>query len=229
MNISQSNNRRRVIAGVSMLGLSVGFLSNTVTGLMTRPVSPSQTIIALAGLLAVVNAVVMTASILGLSQLLRSSADRVGLLGATFALVGWAASMRILTVIQLDAVLRAGVEGVPANALGSVFNSAPALFVSIFPIGLFFPLGLVTLGVALFWWRPVNRWSGLLLALGGLLFPMGRAAGIEFALIACDLTLAAAFVSLGWQTLTRPEVWETTSSESETAGETMLRESRVGA
>lgn len=232
MNIShsiRSSNRRRMIAGVSLVGLSVGFLSNTMTGLMTSPAAPTQTMIALAGFLSIVNSVLMTAAVLGLSQLLRARADRAGLVGAAFALTGWAASMRILTVIQLNAVAQAGVEGVPPTVFGSIFNSAPAVFVSIFPVGLFFPLGLVTLGLALFWWRPLNRWLGLLLALGGVLFPAGRAAGIAHAIIACDIVLAAAFAAIGWQILTRPEVWETTSSESETVRQTMLSELRAGA
>ncbi len=229
MNISQSNNRRRVIAGVSLLGLSLTFLSNTAMGLMTDLASPSHTTIAIAGFVAVASVVLMTASILGLSQLLRARADWAGLAGAGATLAGWAVSTRISALIQLDALLRTGVEGVPANALESAFKSAPVVWASVFPVGLLFPLGLVTLGLALFWRRPVNRWSGLLLALGGVLFPAGRAMGIDFAIIACDLTLAAAFVSLGWQILSRPEAWETTSSESETAGETVLRESRAGA
>lgn len=229
MNISHSSNRRRLIAGVSLSALSVGFLSNTLAGLMTRPESASQTMIALAGFLAIVNAVLMTCAILGLSQLLRASADRVGLLGAACALLGWAASMRILTVIHLDALLRAGVEGVPPSALESVFNSAPVVLLSIFPVGLLFPLGLVTLGLALFWWRPLNRWLGLLLALGGILFPLGRAVGIESAIVACDIVLATAFAAIGWQILTRPEVWETTSSESEIMNKTLLSELQAGA
>lgn len=229
MNISQSSNRRRMIAGVSMIGLSIAFLSNTTMGLMIDPVSPSHTTIAVMGFVAVLSAVLMTAAILGLSQLLRSRADWAGLAGAGATLAGWAVSTRISTLIQLDALLRAGVEGVPASALESIFKSAPVVWVSMFPVGLLFPLGLITLGVALFRWHPVNRWSGLLLALGGVLFPVGRAAGNEFAYIACDLTLAAAFVSLGWQTLTRPAAWETTSSGSEFVDEMMPGELRVGA
>lgn len=229
MNISHSSNRRRIIAGVSLTGLSVAFLSNTMTGLMTRPSSPSQTMIALAGFVTVVNAVLMIAAVLGLSQLLRASADRAGLLGAAFVLVGWTAATRILTVIQLDMVLGAGVEGVPPSALESIFKSAPALFLSIFPIGLFFPLGLITLGLALFWWRPVNRWFGLLLALGGVLFPAGRAVGIEAAIIGCDIVLAAAFAAIGWQVLARPAVWEAAATESETMNDARLSELQAGA
>jgi hypothetical protein len=229
MNISHSSNRRRLIAGVSLIALSVAFLSNTLMGLMTRPTSPSPAMIAIVGFVAVANAVLMTAAILGLSQLLRTSADSVGLLGAASTLVGWAASTRISTVIQLDTVLRAGVEGVPPSAIESAFKSAPAVWVSIFPVGLFFPLGLIMLGLALFWWRPVNRWFGLLLALGGVLFPLGRAVGIEFAIIACDIVLAASFTAIGWQILTRPEVWETASSKSETMNRTLLNELQAGA
>jgi hypothetical protein len=81
-----------------------------------------------------------------------------------------------------------------------------------FPVGLFFPAGLITLGIALFYWRPVNRWLGLLLALGGVLFPIGRAAGVAPAVVACDIVLATAFASIGWQILSRPEVWEQSSS-----------------
>jgi len=213
MSTSHSSNRRRVIAGMSLIGLSVAFLADTATGLMTRPVSSSQTMIALAGFVTVLTAVLMPAAMLGLSQLLRASADRAGLLGAAFALIGWAAATRITTVIQLDTLtgsVIAGGEGV--SAIGSALQSAPAVFVSIFPVGLFFPLGIILLGLALFRWHPASRWAGLLLALGGLLFPVGRAAGIGFAIVACDITLGAAFAALGWLILTRPAAWETSSS-----------------
>ncbi len=229
MNISHSSNRRRVIAGASLLALSVTFSSNTVLGLTIDPASPTQTMITIAGFMAVLNALLMTCAMLGLSQLLRASADGVGLLGAASTLVGWAAATRISVLIQLDALLRAGVEGVPASALESIFKSAPAVFVSVFPVGLFFPLGLITLGLALFRWRPVNRWFGLLLALGGVLFPLGRAVGVEPAIIACDIVLAAAFAAFGWQTLTRPEVWETTSVRVEAMNDSPAGELRASA
>ncbi|HEX8635545.1 MAG TPA: hypothetical protein VF703_15470 [Pyrinomonadaceae bacterium] len=230
MNISESsNNRRRMIAGVSLLGLAVTFLSNTLWGLMTRPTSPSQTTIMLVGFVAVLNAVLMTAAVLGLSQLLRARADWAGLAGAACTLVGWAASTRISVVLQLDMLFRAGVEGVPESTLGSAFQSAPAVFLSIFPVGLFFPLGLIMLGAALFWWRPINRWLGLWLALGGVLFPLGRALGMQPAIIACDLVLATAFAAIGWQVLTRAEVWEATSGFDETVNEMLPGELRASA
>jgi hypothetical protein len=226
---SSSNRRRRLIAGASLIGLSITFLSNLTYGLMTEPDAPSQTAIVVIGFAAVLNAVLMTAAALALSHLLRARADRAGLFGAAATLVGWAASTRISVLIQLDAVMRAGVEGVPPTALGSAFQAAPLMWVSVFPVGLFFPLGLITLGLALFWWRPVNCWLGLLLALGGVLFPLGRAMGIEFALVASDITLAVAFAAIGWQILTRPEVWAATSSADETVNESLLRELPAGA
>ena len=229
MNISHSSNRRRVIAGVSLIALSAAFLSNTVAGLMTEPAAPSQRTIAIVGFMAVLNSLLMTAAMLGLSQLLRASADWAGLLGAALTLTGWAVATRISVVIQLDALLRAGVEGVPPTALETAYASAPIVWVSTFPIGLFFPLGLVTLGLALFWARPVNRWLGLLLALGGVLFPLGRAVGIRPAVVACDIVLAAALATIGWQIMRRPEVWESTVARSESRGQTMADEIRAGA
>jgi hypothetical protein len=229
VNISHSSNRRRLIAGVSLIGLSITFLSDLVSGLMTDPASPSQATIASVGFVAVLNTLLMTAALLGLSQLLRASADRVGLLGAAFVFVGWAAAMRISVLIQLQTLLRAGVESVPPDALQSVFKSAPSVWVSVFPVGLFFPLGLITLGLALFRWHPVNRWFGLLLALGGALFPLGRAVGIEFAIFACDIVLASAFAGISWQVLSRPAVWETTASGSEIVNGSLLSELQAGA
>jgi hypothetical protein len=229
VNISHSSNRRRVIAGAGLIGLSITFLSNTASGLMTEPAALSQTTIAVVGFVAVLNAVLMTVAALALSQLLRARADWAGLLGATSMLIGWAAATRISVIIQLHALLSAGVEGVSPSALESVFKASPAMWVSVFPVGLFFPLGLITLGLALFWRRPLNCWLGLLLALGGVLFPLGRALGIELAIVACDIVLAAAFAAIGWQILTRPEVWATDSSENETTDESLLRELQAGA
>jgi len=229
VNISHSSDRRRVIAGACLLALPVTFLSDALAGLMTEPAAPSQRMIAIVGFVAVLNSLLMTAAVLGLSQLLRASADWAGLLGAASTLTGWAVATRISVVIQLDALLRAGVEGVPPTALETAYASAPIVWASTFPVGLFFPLGLITLGLALFWARPLNRWLGLLLALGGVLFPLGRAVGIRPAVVACDIVLATVFAAIGWQILRRPEVWESTQARSETRDQTLADEIRAGA
>ncbi|CAN5530808.1 hypothetical protein BH20ACI3_BH20ACI3_28970 [soil metagenome] len=211
MNLSPSSNRRRIIAGVSLIVLAVVFLLNTLTGMMTGVSAPSQATSALAGFTAVVNMVLMIASVLGIMQILRARADWIGLLGATFTLIGQTAASRMGVIIQLYALSESGTAGIPPNLLEILSKSAPLVWASIVPIGIFFPLGLIMLGIALVWARPVNRLFGLLLAIGGVLFPIGRALRMAWAITACDIVLGVAFALIGWQILTRPEIWEKSS------------------
>ncbi|MCA1625538.1 MAG: hypothetical protein LC768_14075 [Acidobacteria bacterium] len=224
MNLSKTDNRRRIIAGASAVLIGVSFLLNLLDGLNTGMFAPSQTMIALSGYRAVLNAVLMIATVFGISQLLRARADWIGLLGGASALVGWTASARIGVLIQLSALSESGVAAVPPNFSEVLMQSAPTVWTSIVPIGIFFPIGLITLGLALAWERPIHWWIGLLLALGGVLFPIGRAAGQVWAIIACDIILGAAFALIGWQILTRPELWAKRRgdnlAESQIAGET---------
>jgi hypothetical protein len=193
---------------VSLIVLAVVFLSNTLTGMMTGVSAPSQARIAFAGFIAVINMVLMIASVLGIVQILRARADWIGLLGAASTLIGWTAASRIGVIIQLNALSESGTSGIPPNLHDFLSKSAPQVWVSIVPIGIFFPLGLITLGIALVWARPVNWLFGLLLAIGGILFPIGRAMEKAWAITACDIVLGAAFVLIGWQILTRPDIWE---------------------
>ncbi|HYI12111.1 MAG TPA: hypothetical protein VEK57_23865 [Thermoanaerobaculia bacterium] len=209
-------NRRRILAGVCLAGLALFLLTNPFTQLMARGArAASVTAIALAGFVTPIQMALMIGSVFGIVQLLRKRADRAGLIGGTLALMGWTAGTRINVVNQLDALLQTGVSGLPGNALEKMFEAAPIVWVSIVPVGLMFPIGLITLGVTLFVAHPVSRWIGALLAVGGVLFPVGRAVGIEWAWSACDLVLGATFALIGWQILTRPELWRGEAAERE--------------
>ena len=212
MNLSPSSNRRRIIASVSLIMLAVVFLLNTLTGMMTGISAPSQARIALAGFIAVVSMVLMIASVLGIMQILRARADWIGLLGAASALIGWTAASRMGMIIQFNALSESGTSGIPPNLPEFLSKSAPLVWASIVPIGIFFPLGLITLGIALVWARPINWLFGLLLAIGGVLFPIGRALGMAWAITTCDIVLDVAFALIGWQILTSPEIWAKSSS-----------------
>lgn len=211
MNLSPSSNRRRAIAGVSLIVLAVIFLLNTWTGIMTGVSAPSQATTALAGFTAVLSMVLMIASVLGIAQILRARADWPALLGAAFTLIGQTAASRMGVIFQLNALSKRGTAGIPPNLMATVSESAPLVWVSIVPVGIFFPLGLITLGLALAWARPMNWLFGASLAVGGVLFPIGRALGIGWAITACDIVLGVAFASIGWQIITRPEIWEQSS------------------
>lgn len=80
------------------------------------------------------------------------------------------------------------------DAIADIASHLPLRATTQFP-GILFPLGLLVLSVALFRSRAVPRPLALLLALGAILFPIGHAVRITFALIAGDVVLVAAF---GW-------------------------------
>jgi hypothetical protein len=200
--------RRRFISAFCCLALGLFFLTDPLTRLSVRGDGPaSEGQIALMGFVAPLHVALMIGAVFGITQLLRSRADRAGLIGATLALIGWVVGSRIMVVGQLQALLASGVPGVPPDSLQKMFQHAPLVFVSIIPVGLLFPIGLIVLGITIFAARPIHRGIGVLLAIGGVLFPIGRAVGHEWAVVSCDLVLAAAFALIGWQILKRPEVW----------------------
>jgi len=204
MNLSPSSNRRRIIAGTSLLGVAIGFLLE----ILPEASALSQTGIAVRGVIAVVFMLLMVAGVFGITQILRARADWLGLLGGAAVLIGQIAAVRIGVLLQLIALSESGVTSIPPNLIGLLFQSAPLVGLSIFRVGIFFPLGLIMLGIALIWARPVSWLFGLLLIIGGVLFPIGRVLGMDWAVIACNIILAAAFGLIGWQILTRREIWE---------------------
>jgi hypothetical protein len=220
MNATNDIHRRRLIAGFCLIGLALFFVTNPLTALMGRAGSLrgySSTAIALSGFAAPLHMLLMIGSVYALTRLLRHKADRLALAGAALALMGWSIGLRILALRQVSAVLENGVEGVPPDAIGRVFGASVPVFISLVPIGLMFPIGLILLGVALVVAHPLHRGLGVMLAVGGVLFPMGRAIGIPWAFVGCDLLLGATFGIIGWQVLTRPALWNDSSQSAREA------------
>lgn len=208
MNATNDIRRRRLISAFCCLALGLFFLTDPVTRLSVRGDGPASIgKIAVMGFVAPLHVVLMIGAVFGITQLLRRRADRAGLIGATLTLIGWVIGSRIMVIGQLQALLANGVPGVPPDSLQKMFQHAPLVFVSIIPVGLLFPIGLIVLGITMFVTRPIHRGIGAPLAIGGVLFPIGRAAGHEWAVVSCDLVFAATFALIGWQILTRPEVW----------------------
>ena len=198
--MSRESNRRRLLCAVSAIALGVVFLTNPVTHVMVRGGSASPSMIAVRGFAAPLHMALLVASVIGITQLLRTKADVAGLVGGALTVIGWAVGIRILGLGQLESLL-------PAATLRSAFEAAPIVWLSIVPSGLFFPIGLITLGAAIFFARPIPRAIGALLAAGGALFPVGRIGQLPWAFVSCDLILGAAFALIGWQILTRAELW----------------------
>jgi hypothetical protein len=208
MHDAKSNDRRRLISGFSLIGVAAVFFFTRVEALLATSTTPSSNEIVALGFIALFSMVLMIGSVFGITQLLRGRADLAGLIGAGFTLFGWTVSTRISVIMQLHSAVERGVEGVPKTVFQSIFEGLPMLWVSLFPVGLTFPIGMIILGAALVYAAPVNRLAGVAMIVGGICFPMGRAAGIEWAYIVCDFLLAFSFAFLGWHIVKHRALWE---------------------
>jgi hypothetical protein len=180
----------------AILGLLL--LTNPLTRLIARGGGATPEAIALTGFIAPLTMVLLVGVVFGIVAMVRT---RAALAGAILAIAGWTAGCRIMALGQLDALLKTGVTGVPADTLDRMFQAAPIVWLSIVPMGLLYPVGLITLGVTLLVSARERRWLGALLVLGGVLFPLGRAVQLEWAISSCDLVLGATFLLLAWRDL----------------------------
>lgn len=193
--------RRRMVAALGMIGVALAFGANYFTGAIGGRTLQAEAEIARTGILSVAGMLAMACALAGVWELLRPRADIGGMIGAALALMGWTASTRIATVMQLDHMARAGREGVTADAIERILNSAPLVWASIFTPGLMFPIGLIVLGTLIAIKGVAPRAIGMLLAAGGVMFPLARIGALRWAFIGSDLAICIAFASLAWFTL----------------------------
>jgi hypothetical protein len=83
-------------------------------------------------------------------------------------------------------------------------------FLFLFPLpGLAFPAGLLVLSFGLLRAKAAPGAAAWLLALGAVLFPVGRIPGIEPAILASSVALSASMGWIGWRILKREApAWE---------------------
>lgn len=175
---------------VSLFGAGLLFLSDPFTNVLFRPTTRSVAQNAAAGFIAPLLMLLIVGSVIGIAQLLRGSARRVALIGSAMTIIGFSAGIRIMGMHQIKAM--------EPEAVGRMFRAAPILWSSIVPSGIFFPLGLTTLGVTLFVTRAVPRPIAMTLVIGAILFPVGRIGGLWWAIVSCDLILGGALALLGY-------------------------------
>lgn len=213
MTLSKESNRRRLLTGICLAGLGILYVTNPLHEILIRGRSTSPGMIALRGFATPLHMLMLIGSVLAVMQLLRHKSDIAGLIGGALTMMGWTAGVRILGLGQLEALLASGVTGLPADTLQKLFEPAPIVWLSIVPMGILYPAGLLVLGLTLAIRGPLPAWMGLLLAIGGLLFPLGRIPNLPMVITACDLVLGPAWLLIGWQVLSRPELWSQGAGE----------------
>lgn len=123
---------------------------------------------------------------LAVVRLTSERADRVGLVGAALAVVGCLAGSGIVTAnAVLAPVEAAGLDAAATQAIEAAMKtSGVGGYVLLYPLpGLAFPIGFLVLAYALLRARVVPAPAALALALGALLFPVGRIGGFDWAVI----------------------------------------------
>lgn len=202
MELSDASNRRRLIAGFCLIAAPALLLVADVMQINGR-FDFEWTVVMW------ISFVLFVPAVLGIVHLLRNRADYCGLLGGALVVIGAMAGAGMMTIFRLNAVLKAGGEREFAQLIASAFKANPALPFSIFTPGPLFPLGFIVLAVGLYQARIFSLWMSLVLALGGVLFPVGHAVGVKAALIGGDLLLLGALAWLGWRLLSKSGTdWE---------------------
>ncbi len=137
--------------------------------------------------------VLFVPAIFGLTYLLASRGSKLAVVGGASAFLGCMAGPGLMALFRVYAVL----DEVGSSQTVDLLRSVRKLTASTQMIGIFFPVGLLILAACLYRRRIVNPLVPLSLAIGAILFPVGRITGFIAAIISSDLLLTAAFVLIG--------------------------------
>ncbi|MGE3286299.1 MAG: DUF4386 family protein [Pseudonocardia sp.] len=149
------------------------------------------------GIIGVWSALAFVVAFVGLCRVLEPAAPGAAPVVLVFGLLGWAAG----SAFAVNAI-HAAVHGQDLLFEATEGLADPAVLLAFLPWGWFAPLSFVLLGWLL--WRTGTgpRWAAALLAVGGLLFVIGRPAEIDAIAVAADVALLLALVPLGVRMIT---------------------------
>jgi hypothetical protein len=137
--------------------------------------------------------VLFVPAIFGLTYLAASQGSRLALVGGASAFFGCMAGAGMQVLFRVWAVLNEA--GSPQTI--ELLRSSRKLIASTQMIGIFFPIGLLILAVSLYRRHIVAPIVPLSLAIGAILFPVGRIAGLLVGLLGADVLLIVAFGMIG--------------------------------
>ena len=140
-----------------------------------------------------VSFVLFVPAIFGLSYLAITHGSRVAFVGGASAYFGAMAGASMQVLFRVRAVL----DEAGSQQTIELLRGSRKLFVTTQMIGIFFPIGLLILAASLYRRHIVSPIAALSLAIGAILFPMGRIAGLLIGLVGGDLMLIIAFGMIG--------------------------------
>ena len=141
-----------------------------------------------------VSFVLFIPAIFALSYLPAAQGSRLAFVGGAIAYLGAIAGSNIQVLFRVWVILN---ESGSSQIVSELLRANRRLTIPTLSIGIFFPLGLFILAVALYERRVVNPLIALLLAGGAILFPIAHIPGMRFGRVIGDVLLIAAFGAIG--------------------------------
>ena len=145
--------------------------------------------------------VLFVPAIFGLTYLLASRGSQLAVVGGASAFFGCMAGASMQVLFRVYAVL----DEIGSSQTVGLLRGITKLIASTQMIGIFFPAGLLILAACLYRGRILNPLVPLSLAIGAILFPIGRVTGLMLGMIGGDLLLTGAFVIIGIRLLSAKE------------------------
>ena len=175
--------RDRVLAGAAVVAPAL-LLASTIAYVTSDGLGNDP----LGGTVQVYAAIAFGLAVFGVTSRLEPQLPRVATALTIVAMVGVAGA----TGFGHDSIV---YSYDPVAALSEQESASAGL--SLFLPGIVFPLALAALGVAAAKARIAPRWAGVLLAVGGLCFPVSRIGEIDGLALAADALIAAGLVPIG--------------------------------
>lgn len=145
--------------------------------------------------------VMFVPAIFGLTYVAFERGNKLALIGGASAFFGAMAGASMQVLFRVYAVL----EEVGDKQTVELLQKTMKLIATTQMIGIFFPIGLILLSISIYSNRIFNRVIPVLLAVGAILFPIGRIGGFAIAVTGSGIFLIAAFGLIGWQILNSVE------------------------
>jgi hypothetical protein len=134
--------------------------------------------------------------LLGVARLLRQRAPRLSVVAGLMSTFGCVSGATFQTAILHEWAAR--TAGTPEAQMAAIMEVTEGrVFPVLVTLGILFPISLLTLGVGLFRTGAAPAWVAALLAIGGVIFPVGHIGEIQLVQHLAETVLLVPLVWLG--------------------------------
>ena len=153
-----------------------------------------------AGIIGVVAYTLFIPALQGVARLLRADAPHLSVVGGLIATIGGAGAVIMEAALLFEWAEREA--GVPEQLMLAITDVVEGrIFPVVIIFSILFPGSLLALGIGLFRTNIVPKWTGILLALGAVIFPFGRILTMQSVTHLTELLLVGPLIWIGLRAL----------------------------